>query len=45
MVIINFTTYLMFLFPDVFQSFDVMGVIQAIDFHPYKRLWLAIATK
>lgn len=30
---------------DVDQSFDVMGSVQSIDFHPYKHLWMAIATK
>jgi len=30
---------------DVFQSFDLRDTIQAIDFHPYKKLWIAVATK
>lgn len=30
---------------DASQCFDVKGIIQAIDLHPYKPLWMAIATK
>lgn len=30
---------------DVFQSFDLKDTIQAINFHPYKKLWLAVATR